>query len=340
MAFVPTYVPAPSRYFNSARLFSTSAWGRRDIHRLGHFRSIHVRRPLSLMSVNGKTRSSSEPKIEPPPPELSSSAEEDSSNLNEHPSASEFNPSPPQFKRFRPLIGAYWLVLIAYGFTVSGPLITDNLLQLATGHFFEVNQILATEFNIIGALGINYAMILNPGASRQRKWVPTSFFSTMGVFFGFFAVGPYLTVREYAPQVTKSEVEERGLFNRALESRWLALFTVAVNLGWYAYGFGLFYKGSELWHDFTFFSSLIEMARFIQTDKFVRIMSIDFATLSLFLWGPLTEDMRRRGWFKKDNGFESICTAISILMTPALGPSIYALFRPSLPDKIQVDGDE
>lgn len=299
-----------------------------------------MRRPLSLMSGNGKPGSSSEPKIEPPPPQLSSSTEEDSSDLIENPPVSDFNPSPSQFKRFRPLIGAYWLGLITYGFTMSGPLFTDNLSQLATGHFFEVNQILATEFNIIGALAINYAMILNPGASRQRKWVPTSFFSTMGVFLGFFAIGPYLTVREYAPQVTKGEVEERGLFSRALESRWLALFTVAVNVGWYAFGLGLFYDGSELWHDFTFFASLIEMARLIQVDRFVRTMSIDFATLSLFLWGPLTEDMRRRGWFKKDNGFESICTAISILLTPALGPSIYALFRPSLPDKIQVDGDE
>lgn len=56
--------------------------------------------------------------------------------------------------------------------------------------------------------------------------------------------------------------------------------------------------------------------------------------MSLLTWGPLTEDMRRRGWFTPGSEFESNITAASILSTPGFGAAVYLVLRPRLPEAL------
>lgn len=196
----------------------------------------------------------------------------------------------------------------------------------------NVNPLFFAIFNILGATGINYAVALNGGAPRQPRWLPTRVFTLVSVFVGWIAAGPYVTLRRYVPQISMEEVRSFGFLSRLFETRWFSLGTLAICVYSYAYAFGLFVTGSETLHDLMFFSSVVELFRLIQSDRVVHVSCVDFVFLSTLFWGPLTEDMRRRGWFAPGKNVESILTAAIIMSTPALGPSLYFVLRPALSD--------
>lgn len=239
-------------------------------------------------------------------------------------------------------LGVMYILFEVYGLFFSPSDINNSLVlkQIFSGQFQEINMIYAAIFTLLGAIGVNYAMLLNAGASRQRKFLPTSIFSLSSIFLGFFSVGPYLIFRQFAPNVTRNEVDERGSLAKLLESRWLGLFNLVICVGCYIYGFGLLLQGSETWHDMVFFSSFVNLLRLFSSDKFVNVSCVDFLALSLLSWGPLSEDMRRRGWFCAGKNVESTITALIILSTPALGPALYLTLRPSLPDTISQTADK
>lgn len=222
-------------------------------------------------------------------------------------------------------------VTYAFGFAPGSFLESEQTAGIFSRHFEEVNMIFFAIFNLLGAMGLNLATLLNAGASRQLKILPTEFFTAAGTFLGFAAIGPYLILRKYAPKVNWKEVRSRSVISRVLESRVFAI-SVSLFCAWaYAYGFGVFVDtaGDGALKDLIFVSSFAELARLVQIDRVVSVSCVDVLALSVATWGPLTEDMKRRGWFTEKRYGESLATALLILSTPGLGVALYSALRPT-----------
>lgn len=185
---------------------------------------------------------------------------------------------------------------------------------------------IVTTFNYIGSF--------NAGISRQTR--PSSPFTILATFLGYFAVGPYLIFRKYVPKVSRDEILAQPVTIRMIEAPWFSIPFVILSLGAYAYAFGSFEPGGEIIHDLLFYSSFANLLRISRTDAFVNIVCIDFVIRTFLLWGPLTEDMRRRGWFEQDNVGVSTLTALTILCTPGLGPALYLSTKSELPTEEQI----
>ena len=105
------------------------------------------------------------------------------------------------------------------------------------------------------------------------------------IAFGMFALSPYLALRRYAPGpgITRGD----GFINKFLESRIVAGFLLGGALGLAA--FGATANGGDVG------ASLAEFKALFDSQLFVHVTTLDFCSLWLLFYGPLVEDMRRRG---------------------------------------------
>lgn len=117
-----------------------------------------------------------------------------------------------------------------------------------------------------------------------------------------------------------------------LENRWLSVGTLLFSLWCYGFSLGLFTPGGQQYRDVVFYASSVNLMHLISTDRFVSTTCADFVISSLIIWGPLTEDMSRRGWFVKGKELESALTALSFMLIPVLGPALYLVTRSPLPE--------
>lgn len=244
----------------------------------------------------------------------------------------KLNTIPPS----RMALGVFYTGFIVYSFFLAPGSVTDGqIINILSGKLDGVNDLFFAVFNLLGATGLNYVALLNAGASNQKR-LPTELFSVSSFFFGFFAIGPYLVGRKYVPNATREDIHERGLLSRIFESRIFSVGTVIYALWAYAFAFGLFTPGTMEYHDVLLYSSWVNLTRLAAVDRGVCVSCLDFVTLSSLVWGPLTEDMTRRGWFRKGKEMESIISALSFMMVPALGPAVYLVLRSRLPGREKV----
>ncbi|PXF49279.1 hypothetical protein BWQ96_00853 [Gracilariopsis chorda] len=238
----------------------------------------------------------------------------------------------PSIRVERVATGVAAAVFAIYGLVLAPGSLTDlgEIGRILSGRLDEVNDLFFAIFNLLGAVSFNFAVLLNPGASRQ-KLLSTGLFSFLGVFFGFGALGPYLAAREYVPSVSSEEVAAQGITSRVLESRAFSVGLLVYVLWIYAFALGVFTPGTENLHDAIFYAAGVNLFRLFSTDRFASVSVVDLVCLSLATWGPLTEDMRRRGWFAEGRLSESYLTALSIASTPGLGVALYLIMRPRLP---------
>lgn len=242
------------------------------------------------------------------------------------------HPSPLNAQRYA--LGVLYVGIVTYGlFFAPGSFENNNQLALILrGQVDEVNDLFFAVFNLLGAIAANFAVLLNAGAPKQKR-LATWPFSLLGFVFGFGALGPYLVAREYAPSVTREDVQDRGFVSRLLESRFFSVGTVLYALWAYAFALGLFSPGTQEFHNIVFYSSWVDLTRIITSDRLAFTTCLDFVILSLLTWGPLTEDMSRRGWFTNGKELESALTAISFILVPGLGPAFYLVTRSQLPKR-------
>lgn len=203
---------------------------------------------------------------------------------------------------------------------------------ILSGKLGEANDVFFAIFNLLGAASVNFAALLNAGAPRQGK-LSTNLFSLAGFFVGFWAFGPYLIGREYAPNVVEEEVRDCGVVSRLLESKILGIGAVLYSLWAYAFALGLFSPGTIEYHDVVLYASVVDLFRLLSYDRGACSTCLDCVILCTVIWGPLTEDMSRRGWFKKGKNLESVLTALSFMLVPVLGPAVYLVLRPPLPSR-------
>lgn len=259
-------------------------------------------------------------------------------NSNKNASETERSAQTHDDKGSGPALSRYGIGALYIGFAASvlflGPgTLSDpgQLGMIISGKLEDVNDVFFAVFNLFGATSITLAALLNAGASRQKK-LRTDLFSVAGLFLGFWSFGPYLLGREYVPKIAREEVYDRGILSRALESKALAVATIGYALWAYAFALGFFTPGSLEYHDVLLYATVVDLFRDFSMDRGVFSTCIDFVILNTVIGGPLTEDMSRRGWFREGRNVDSILTALSFLLIPVLGPAVYLLLRPSLPE--------
>lgn len=204
--------------------------------------------------------------------------------------------------------------------------------KIISGQLGDTNDLFFAIFNLVGAASVNFAALLNAGAPRQKK-LPTDWFSFAGLFVGFGALGPYLIGRDYAPKVSAEEVTDRGFISRVLESRLLSIGTVIYAMWAYVFALGFFTPGTIEFHDVVLYASGVDLFRLLSNDRWACFACLDLFAMCAATWGPLTEDMSRRGWFTEGRKLESVFTALSFMLVPVLGPAIYLASRPRLPSR-------
>ena len=178
---------------------------------------------------------------------------------------------------------------------------------LSTPFDGTVSPVFVFIFNALGIIPAVLASLLLPGSKDQR--IPAAPFVFGSFVVGYFAVAPYLIAREERVDVT---YENRGFGTDAFESKLTAIALVGFSLYLAVYGVteGVFSESV---------SSYLEL---FKTSKLVHVSSIDFTILSLAIYDPMSEDMRRRDW--KGLPAQVFCAV------PVIGPATYLLMRPQL----------
>jgi hypothetical protein len=283
-------------------------------------RALHSRKPSNVYPSSPRRIQPAQMIMTPPEPKA--------------PLTEESAPSEPLFVApvWRgPAIAALWVALLVYSLAFAPGDLTDagTIGMILRGQFGDVNDLLLAVFNALGQIGAVYASLLLPASSRQKLW-PTTPFAILGMLFGFVGLGPYLAVRTYAPDITADEVRGSSAIVRWFEGKANAVLLLAHALYIFSLAFG-FFAPAEM-RDVIFYACWQNTAQLFGTDRSVHVMLLDGAVLSTLVYGPLTEDMRRRGWkFDKDN-ISSYLNAFCVLAAPCIGPAVYLMLRPGLPE--------
>lgn len=176
-----------------------------------------------------------------------------------------------------------------------------------------VNPIFEALFNSLGVVPAVYAALLLPGAKDQPR-IPTVPPLAASFALGFFALGPYLIARE--PRTEPTARSSLGWATRTIfESKIFAGANAAFAAFLIAYGAANF--TSDVADGF--------VAMWREQSALACVSSCDLAVLSIAMYGAVAEDMRRRGCH---DGVK----AAAFCAVPVLGPCVYLLTRPSLPE--------
>ncbi|EYU42782.1 hypothetical protein ABFS82_13G005400 [Erythranthe guttata] len=214
------------------------------------------------------------------------------------------------------LLFAFWAGLMYYVFFLApnqtpttDMYFLKKLLNLKGDDGFVMNQVLVSEWYIMGLWPLVYSMLLIPTARSSKSKIPVWPFVVLSCFGGAYALIPYFILwNPPAPPVEESELRKWPL--NFLESKLTAGVTMAVGLAIVVYAFS---SGGDVWKEFY---------QYFQGSKFIHVMSIDFSLLSTFAPFWVYNDMTARG------GKSSWLLPLSVI--PLVGPALYLLLRPSL----------
>ncbi|GAB0492448.1 hypothetical protein MMPV_003710, partial [Pyropia vietnamensis] len=112
------------------------------------------------------------------------------------------------------------------------------------------------------------------------------------------------------------------------ESKLFAAGLVAVAAWCYVTAFVPLDAPFEAW-DLILYARGVDWIVAATSDRTVAATTADLAYMSVAVWGPLTEDMRRRRLY--DGGWADVLFAASVMAVPVFGVALYALLRPPLP---------
>ena len=225
-----------------------------------------------------------------------------------------------------------WTGLFAYAnyFTASVNVeeeVANKVLNTAIFTPFDgtLSPIFITIFFFLGILPSVYSALLLPAAKKQKVWCLPFVGSSFAL--GFFGLGPYLLLREKSPTVQPPlTLEDRDTGSGLLEFKGTPLFLLlsALYLVYFAltgeYVGGIASSSLDRWQGFV---------DLFNTQPLVRISTIDFSILTLAMWDPLEEDMRRRRFRGPD--------AKVFCALPVIGPILYLLLRPTVPLSADTD---
>jgi len=205
------------------------------------------------------------------------------------------------------LLWMLWLGLVGYAFTLAPPNQPDtwDLIQrLIRFEVAGINPLVVALFNLMGVWpGIYAAVLLTDGRGQK---IPAWPFVAGSFALGAFALLPYMALRRPFPRWQGAVPLILRIWNsRLLGAVWLVLTLVFL-------GYGLS-QGSwaDWWQAF-------------QTNRFIHVMSLDFALLSLLFPLVLGDDLSRRG-------ISPVPWLALVSVLPLVGPALYIMVRPPLP---------
>ncbi|XP_058787216.1 uncharacterized protein LOC131661629 [Vicia villosa] len=186
-----------------------------------------------------------------------------------------------------------------------------KLLNLKGDDGFRMNEVLVSEWYIMGLWPVVYSMLLLPTGRSSKSNVPVWPFLSLSFFGGIYALLPYFVLwKPPPPAVEEAELKTWPL--NFLESKVTASILLAIGLGLIVYAS---LAGEDVWKEFY---------QYCRGSKFIHLMSIDFTLLSTLAPFWVYNDMTARKWFDKGSWL------LPVSLIPLLGPALYILLRPSL----------
>ena len=191
---------------------------------------------------------------------------------------------------------------------------TELITSLISSPFSgAVNPLFESLFNSLGVVPAVYAALLLPGGKDQPRLPPVP---PIGLSFalGFFALGPYLILRE--PRDEEGSIQKSDLGWATANIFENKIFAAVNTL------FATFLIGYAATHCD---ASTIEGFKLLWTEQSALccVSSCDLLVLSLAMFGVISEDQKRRGVF-------SSASAAAFSAVPVLGPCVWLLVRPTL----------
>ena len=177
------------------------------------------------------------------------------------------------------------------------------------------NPIFEALFNSLGVVPAVYAALLLPGGKDQPRLKPNVPVAA-SFALGFFALGPYLILREPRDVVGSVRRSDLGWATRTiLESKLFAAFNAAFAAFLIVYG--ITHADAAAVSGFK--------TLWTEQSALCCVSSCDLLVLSLAMYGVIGEDQKRRGVF-------SAGKAAAFAAVPVLGPCLWLVARPELPE--------
>ncbi|GAQ86379.1 hypothetical protein KFL_002860030 [Klebsormidium nitens] len=179
---------------------------------------------------------------------------------------------------------------------------------------YPINQVLLSEFNIMGIWPFIYTALLIPSGRSKNLRPPVWPFASLSMGIGIGGLLPYFALWQQPTPPPPSQEERQKLPLKVLESKIFAGALLAGALGLIGTAVA---SGPDSWVGFS---------QYFNESKLIHVMTLDFFCLQLFCPFWLYNDMEFRKW----SGRNMWIVPLSLL--PVLGPALYLLIRPPLPE--------
>jgi len=184
----------------------------------------------------------------------------------------------------------------------------------------SINELWFAVWNCFAVVPLAISALALPAAKRGQRLPAAPFLWGAGAF-GFFALGPYFSLRSRRPGPLDPDQDlgwaSRNIFERRVGP--VNVFGAAIAALAASIPFSSDLIGCDLGRAAAGYADLFASSRF------VAVASADIAIMSVLAAGLVAEDAARRGW--ED---EAILLGAASLLLPVLGPSLYLAARPPL----------
>ena len=204
-----------------------------------------------------------------------------------------------------------WLSFLLYTFIwapsaqPSDPGFGDFSIEYAKTNPVEWNL-----FMLVGVWALLYAVILL--IENRERFIPAWPFVLASFAFGMYGLMPYFAIRDVKRENPKTK---KTWFTKIVDSRILGIILAALALALVLFGI----IAASIGGGWSVYANSFLNVRFIQ------VMTIDFAFLTLFYPIVIWSDMKRRNW-ENNKLFSLFCV-------PLFGGLLYLVLRPRLAEK-------
>jgi len=229
---------------------------------------------------------------------------------------------------------AAWIGLVGWAFTAApGEVgsaadteILNNIIANPTDP--GINELYYTAFNFFATIPVILAALVLPQGSK-KSLLPAGPFLALSTFFGYFALGPYMSFRPAPVQDIQDKSGEISWFTKnVVENRFFNIFILAFTL-YLPVAANVFeaYQNDpqQLWQGFV---------DIISTSRFAAVSLVDIAILYVTSVALIVDDYKLRKPTSDDGEAQRVALLAALL--PVVGSSIYCAVRPPLP----IDSEE